>query len=136
MNNFKLLKETRTFTTLWAVPQDVRLEDMNTSVFWEYCLTQVTQDGQKIDAPKVQQHVNRTLELEELSAEEQEETIFQPEPAIRNPTRLDCVIETVETLLVPKVDDTEDGTNNVLEKLELLKRWIDMRMLELRGIST
>lgn len=127
MNNFKLLKETRTFTTLWAVPQDARLEDMNTSVFWEYCLTQVTQDGQKIDAPKVQQHVNRTLELEELSAEEQE-TIFQPEPAIRNPTRLDCVIETVETLLVR--NDTEDGLNNALE---LLKRWIDMRMLELRG---
>ena len=126
---FKVLKETRTFTTLWAVPADARIEELDTQVFYEYCLDQVTHGGIQVPMPKIQVLVNKTLELEEPTVEEQQNITFQPEPTIPNPTNLDCVVETVEALLVR--NQSEDNINNSLEQLELLKRWIDTRMLEL-----
>ena len=126
---FKVLKETRTITTLWAVPADARIEDLDTQVFYEYCLDQVTHGGIQVPMPRIQVQGNKTLELEEPTVEEQQNITFQPEP-IPNPTNLDCVIETVEALLVR--NQSEDNINNSLEQLELLKRWIDRRMLELR----
>jgi hypothetical protein len=126
---FKVLKETRTITTLWAVPADARIEDLDTQVFYEYCLDQVTHGGIQVPLPKIQVQVNKTLELEEPTVEEQQNTTFQPDPLIPNPTNLDCVVETVEALLVR--NQSEDNINNSLEQLELLKRWIDTRMLEL-----
>jgi hypothetical protein len=126
---FKVLKETRTITTLWAVPADARIEDLDTQVFYEYCLDQVTHGGIQVPLPKIQVQVNKTLELEEPTVEEQQNTTFQPEP-IPNPRPMDCVIDTVEALLVR--NQSEDNINNSLEELELLKRWIDRRMLELR----
>ncbi len=125
---FKVLKETRTITTLWAVPADARIEDLDTQVFYEYCLDQVTHGGIQVPMPRIQVQCNKTLDLEEPTVEEQNIT-FQPEP-IPNPTNLDCVVETVEALLVR--NQSEDNINNSLEELELLKRWIDRRMLELR----
>ena len=125
---FKVLKETRTITTLWAVPADARIEDLDTQVFYEYCLDQVTHGGIQVPMPRIQVQCNKTLDLEEPTVEEQNIT-FQPEP-IPNPTNLDCVVETVEALLVR--NQSEDNINNTLEQLELLKRWIDRRMLELR----
>jgi hypothetical protein len=127
---FKVLKETRTITTLWAVPPDARIEDLDTQVFYEYCLDQVTHGGIQVPMPRIQVHGNKTLELEEPTVEEQQNITFQPEPGILHPMPLDCVIETVEALLVR--NETEDNINNTLEQLEFLKRWIDMRMLELR----
>ena len=127
---FKILKETRTITTLWAVPQDARIEELDTQVFYEYCLDQVTHGGIHVPTPKIQVLGNKTLEIEELSVEEQQNTTFQPEPTIPNPIPLDCVIETVEALLVRT--QSEDNINNTLEELEMLKRWIDMRMLEIK----
>jgi hypothetical protein len=126
---FKVLKETRTITTLWAVPADARIEDLDTQVFYEYCLDQVTHGGIQVPLPKIQVQVNKTLELEEPTVEEQQNTTFQPEP-IPNPRPMYCVIDTVEALLVR--NQSEDNINNSLEELELLKRWIDRRMLELR----
>jgi len=46
------------------------------------------------------------------------------EPLIPNPMPLDCVIETVEALLIR--NQSEDNINNSLEQ------WIDTRMLELK----
>ena len=123
-----MLKETRTITTLWPVPADARIEDLDTQVFYEYCLDQVTHGGIQVPMPRIQVQGNKTLDLEEPTVEEQNIT-FQPEP-IPNPTNLDCVVETVEALLVR--NQSEDNINNSLEQLELLKRWIDTRMLELR----
>ena len=127
---FKVLKETRTFTTLWAVPPYARIQDLDTQVFYEYRLDQVTHGGIQVPLPKIKVQVNKTLELEELSVEEQQNTTFQPDPLIPNPTNLDCVIETVEALLVR--NQSEDNINNSLEQLEMLKHWIDMRIIEVR----
>jgi hypothetical protein len=69
---FKVLKETRTITTLWAVPADARIEDLDTQVFYEYCLDQVTHGGIQVPMPRIQVQGNKTLELEEPTVEEQQ----------------------------------------------------------------
>ena len=126
MNNFKLLTETKTIITSWAVPQDTNLDNMSTGILYDYCLDQVYDDGNAIEAPKVQVEFKKTLALQELDAGEQQEAYFYPPP----PKPLDVVIDTVETLLVQK-EEAEDIINS-LEQLELLKNWITMRMIELR----
>ena len=123
MNNFKLLTETKTIVTKWAVPQDAALEDMSTGILYDYCLEQVYHDGVKVEPPKVQLEFSKTLTMEELSAEEQQDTVFYPPPQ-----PLDTVIETIETLLIQKDDVSEIDLINSYEQLELLKNWITMRM--------
>ena len=125
MNNFKLLTETKTIITSWAVPHDAVLEDMTTGILYDYCLDQVYQNGNKVDVSKVQVEYKKTLELEELDAEEQQDAVFYPPP----PKPLDVVIETVDTLLIKK-EGTED-LMDAIENLELLKNWITMRIGEL-----
>ena len=127
MNNFKLLTETKTIVTKWAVPQDTNLEDMSTGILYDYCLEQVYHDGAKVEPPKVQLEFSKTLAMEEISAEEQQDAVFYPPP----PQPLDVVIETVETLLIPKENVEELDLINSYEQLELLKNWITMRMAEL-----
>jgi len=124
MNNFKLLTETKTIVTKWAVPQDTNLEDMSTGILYDYCLEQVYHDGAKVEPPKVQLEFSKTLAMEELSAEEQQDAVFYPPP----PQPLDVVIETIETLLIQKNDVSEIDLINSYEHLELLKNWITMRM--------
>ena len=124
-NNFKLLTETKTIITSWVVPQDAALEDMSTSILYDYCLDQVCQNGNKVDVSKVQVEYKKTLELEELDAEE--DIYFYPPP----PKPLDVVIETADTLLIKKEDSTEEDIICAIENLELLKQWVEMRMAEL-----
>ena len=127
MNNFKLLTETKTIVTKWAVPQDTNLGDMSTGILYDYCLEQVYQDGAKADPPKVQLEFSKTLTMEEISTEEQQDAVFYPPP----PQALDVVIDTIETLLIQKEDITEIDLINSYEQLELLKNWITMRMATL-----
>jgi len=127
MNNFKLLTETKTIITKWAVPQDALLENMNTGVLYDLCLEQVYEDGAKIDPPKVQVEIKKTLEIEEISTEEQGDAYFYPPP----PKALDLVIDTVDTLLIPKENVTGIDLINSYEQLELLRNWITMRMATL-----
>jgi len=124
MNNFKLLTETKTIVTKWAVPQDANLEDMSTGILYDYCLEQVYHEGVKVEPPKVQLEFSKTLAMEEITAEEQQDTVFYPPP----PQPLDVVIETIETLLIQKNDVSEIDLINSYEHLELLKNWITMRM--------
>jgi hypothetical protein len=123
-NNFKLLTETKTIITSWAVPQDAVLEDMSTGILFDYCLDQVCQNGNKVDVSKVQVEYKKTLELQELDTED---IYFYPPP----PKPLDVVIETADTLLIKKEDSTEEDIVETLENLELLKQWVEMRMAEL-----
>jgi len=127
MNNFKLLTETKTIVTKWAVPQDTNLEDMSTGILYDYCLEQVYHDGAKVEPPKVQLEFSKTLAMEELTTEEQQDAVFYPPP----PQPLDVVIETIETLLIQKNDVSEIDLINSYEHLELLKNWITMRMTTL-----
>jgi len=127
MNNFKLLTETKTIVTKWAVPQDANLEDMSTGILYDYCLEQVYHEGVKVEPPKVQLEFSKTLAMEEITAEEQQDTVFYPPP----PQPLDVVIETIETLLIQKNDVSEIDLINSYEHLELLKNWITMRMTTL-----
>jgi len=124
MNNFKLLTETKTIVTKWAVPQDAALEDMSTGILYDYCLEQVYHDGVKVEPPKVQLEYSKTLTMEEITAEEQQDAVFYPPPALP----LDTVIDTIETLLIQKDDVTGIDLINSYEQLELLKNWITMRM--------
>jgi len=124
MNNFKLLTETKTIVTKWAVPQDTNLEDMSTGILYDYCLEQVYHDGAKVEPPKVHLEFSKTLAMEELTTEEQQDAVFYPPP----PKPLDVVIETIETLLIQKNDVSEIDLINSYEHLELLKNWITMRM--------
>jgi hypothetical protein len=127
MNNFKLLTETKTIITSWAVPHDAVLEDMSTGILYDYCLEQVCQNGNKLDVSKVQVEYKKTLELQELDAEEQRDAYFYPPP----PKPLDVVIETMETLLIKKEGTTGDDIIEAIENLELIRNWITMRIGEL-----
>jgi hypothetical protein len=127
MNNFKLLTETKTIITKWAVPQEAKLEDMSTGILYDYCLEQVYHEGVKVEPPKVQLEFSKTLEMQEISAEEQQDAVFYPPP----PKPLDVVIDTIETLLIQKETIVELDLINSYEELELLKRWITMRMASL-----
>jgi hypothetical protein len=127
MNNFKLLTETKTIITSWAVPQDAVLEDMSTGILYDYCLDQVYQNGDKVELPKVQVEYKKTLELQELDAGEQQDAVFYPPP----PKPLDVIIDTAETLLIKKEGTTEEDIMDAIENLELLKNWITMRIGEL-----
>ena len=127
MNNFKLLTETKTIITSWAVPQDTHIENMQTGILFDYCMDQVYADGEKVDVPKVQVEYKKTLELQELDAEEQRDAYFYPPP----PKPLDVVIETMETLLIKKEGTTGDDIIEAIENLELIRNWITMRIGEL-----
>jgi len=129
MNNFKLLTETKTIVTKWAVPQDANLGNMTTGILYDYCLEHVYEDGVKVDPPKVQLEFSKTLTMEEISTEEQQDAVFYPTP----PQPLDVVIDTIETLLIQKEDVTELDLINSMETLELLKDWITLRITELRS---
>jgi len=129
MNNFKLLTETKTIVTKWAVPQDANLGNMTTGILYDYCLEQVYEDGVKVDPPKVQLEFSKTLTMEEISTEEQQDAVFYPPP----PQPLDVVIDTIETLLIQKEDVNELDLINSMETLELLKDWITLRITELRS---
>ena len=122
MNNCKLLTETKTIITSWAVPQDAVLEDMSTGILYDYCLDQVCQNGNKVDAPKVQVEFRKTLELQEMDGELMEYPPAKP---------VDVIIDTMETLLIKKENVTGDDIIDAIEHLELIKSWITMRLAEL-----
>jgi hypothetical protein len=76
-----------------------------------------------VEPPKVQLEYSKTLTMEEITAEEQQDAVFYPPPQ-----PLDTVIDTIETLLIQKDDVTGIDLINSYEQLELLKNWITMRM--------
>jgi len=137
MNNFKLLTETKTIITKWAVPCDARLEDLDTRVIFDMVLEQVCDNFQPIEAPKAQVEYRKTLAFEELTPEEQEETSQSFYET--SPPDMDYLMDAVETLLVQKpLEDEQLSTAEALlksiENLEMLQRNIEAKLEELKRI--
>ena len=131
MNNFKLLTETKTVITKWAVPQEAALEDLETVILFETCVDQVRLDNQVIQPLKAMVEFRKTLEFEELSAEDQEDTDLY-DPTV---TPMEHVMDAVEVLLV-QPDEELSATEHIskaIENLEALQREIARRIEELRN---
>ena len=132
MNNFKLLTETKTVVTKWAVPQGAALEDLETIILFETCVEQVRLDNQVIQPLKASVEFRKTIEFEEPSAEEQEDTdLYDP-----TATPLEYVMDAVEVLLVQQPDEDLPATEHIskaIENLEALQREIAQRIEELRN---
>ena len=131
MNNFKLLTETKTVITKWAVPQEAVLEDLETVILFETCVDQVRLDNQVIQPLKAMVEFRKTLEFEELSAEDQEDTDLY-DPTV---TPMEHVMDAVEVLLV-QPDEELSATEHIskaIENLEALQREIARRIEELRN---
>jgi len=130
MNNFKLLTETKTVITKWAVPQEAALEDLETVILFETCVDQVRLDNQVIQPLKAMVEFRKTLEFEELSAEDQEETDLY-DPTV---TPMEHVMDAVEVLLVqPEELSATEHISKAIENLEALQREIARRIEELRN---
>ena len=131
MNNFKLLTETKTVITKWAVPQEAVLEDLETVILFETCVDQVRLDNQVIQPLKAMVEFRKTLEFEELSAEDQEDTDLY-DPTV---TPMEHVMDAVEVLLVQPEEDLSatEHISKAIENLEALQREIARRIEELRN---
>jgi hypothetical protein len=134
MNNFKLLTETRTVITKWAVPCEAVLEELDTGIIFETCVEQVLDKDQVIQPLKAQVEFKKTLEFEDLTAEEQQEmspTLYEATSA-----PLDHVMDAVETLLVQLPSQQELSSSEALlmsiENLEALQSLITQRIEELK----
>jgi hypothetical protein len=134
MNNFKLLTETRTVITKWAVPCEAVLEELDTGIVFETCVEQVRDKDQVIHVLKSQVEFKKTLEFEDLTAEEQQEmspTLYEATSA-----PLDHVMDAVETLLVQLPSQQELSSSEALlmsiENLEALQSLITQRIEELK----
>lgn len=132
MNNFKLLTETKTVITKWAVPQEAALDDLETVILFETCVDQVRLDNQVIQPLKAMVEFRKTLEFEELSAEDQEDTDLY-DPTV---TPMEHVMDAVEVLLVHQPEEDLSATEHIskaIENLEALQREIARRIEELRN---
>ena len=132
MNNFKLLTETKTVITKWAVPSDASLEDLETGILFEMCIDQVRLDNQDIQPLKAMVEFRKTLEFEELTAEDQEDTdLYDP-----TATPMEHVMGAVEALLVQLPFQQEVPSSEALltaiENLETLQREIARRIEALK----
>jgi hypothetical protein len=134
MNNFKLLTETRTVITKWAVPCEAVLDELDTGIIFETCVEQVLDKDQVIQPLKAQVEFKKTLEFEDLTAEEQQEmspTLYEATSA-----PLDHVMDAVETLLVQLPSQQEVSSSEALlmsiENLEALQSLITQRIEELK----
>jgi hypothetical protein len=135
MNNFKLLTETRTVITKWAVPCEAVLEELDTGIIFETCVEQVRDKDQVIQPLKAQVEFKKTLEFEDLTAEEQQEMSPTLYEATSSP--LDHVMDAVETLLVQLPSQQVELSSSEallmsIENLEALQRLITQRIEELK----
>ena len=135
MNNFKLLTETKTIITKWAVPCEAVLEELDTGIVFETCVEQVLENDNEIHALKAQVEFRKTLEFEVLTPEEQQEM----SPTLYDGTSepLDHVMDAVETLLVQLPSQQEELSSSeallmAIENLEALQRSIAQRIEELK----
>ncbi len=133
MNNFKLLTETKTVITKWAVPCEAVLEELDTGIIFETCVEEVKEKGDTIHVLKAQVEFKKTLEFEDLSAEEQQEMSPMLYEATSSP--LDYVMDAVQTLLIeePHQHESEDqGIGEAIENLEMLQRLIAQKIEDLK----
>ena len=133
MNNFKLLTETKTIITKWAVPCEAVLEELDTGIVFETCVEQVLENDNEIHALKAQVEFRKTLEFEVLTPEEQQEM----SPTLYDGTSepLDHVMGAVETLMVQAPFQQElssDAIVTAIENLEALQRSIAQRIEDLK----
>jgi hypothetical protein len=133
MNNFKLLTETKTVITKWAVPCEAVLEELDTGVIFETCVEEVKEKGDTIHVLKAQVEFKKTLEFEDLTPEEQQE--MSPMLYEATSSALDYVMDAVQTLLIeePRQHESEDqGIGEAIENLEMLQRLIAQKIEELK----
>jgi len=133
MNNFKLLTETKTVITKWAVPCEAVLEELDTGIIFETCVEEVKEKGDTIHVLKAQVEFKKTLEFEDLTPEEQQE--MSPMLYEATSSALDYVMDAVQTLLIeePRQHESEDqGIGEAIENLEMLQRLIAQKIEELK----
>lgn len=133
MNNFKLLTETKTVITKWAVPCEAVLEELDTVIIFETCVEEVKEKGDTIHVLKAQVEFNKTLEFEDLTPEEQQEMSPMLYEATSSP--LDYVMDAVQMLLIeePHQHESEDqGIGEAIENLEMLQRLIAQKIEDLK----
>jgi hypothetical protein len=134
MNNFKLLTETKTVITKWAVPCEAVLEELDTGIIFETCVEEVKEKGDTIHVLKAQVEFKKTLEFEDLTPEEQQEMSPMLYEATSAP--LDHVMDAVETLLVQQPYQQDMSASEALlvaiENLEALQRSVAQRIEELK----
>jgi hypothetical protein len=126
MNNFKLLTETKTVITSWAVPCDAVLDELDTLCVFGTYVEQVREKGEVINPLKAQVEIKKTLAFEELTPEEQHEmTLYEAT------SPLDHVMDAAEMLLV-QLPAQDLSVLVAIENLEALQRLIAQRIEELK----